>query len=201
MTATAGHAAAPAPPAASAHVAGPRAAWPDEGATSFGARTAGALAVGGGALVTVAVAAPHLAHHALLAGTLLALAATTAAGAVAALRGPGRAPRAAAGAATATGAAVLVVAPTWGLVGTAAVTAGALTLGGAVLLGVAARTPVARAGRAPGPWARIGALAVGALLASAATVHGLAATEAGAHAVPHGSHGLLLDPGTHGHHG
>ncbi|KSW20715.1 hypothetical protein [Cellulomonas sp. B6] len=203
MTTTAGRAAAAAPPAPSGpRGASARAAWPDEGGTSFGARSWGALAVGGGALVTVAVAVPHLASHVLLATALLLLAAATAVGSVATLRGPGRAARAAAGAATATGAAVLLSAPSWGLVGTAAVTAGALTLGGAVLLGVAARTPVGRADRTtPGPWARLGVLTVGALLASAATVHGLAATEAGAHAVPHGSHGLLLDPGTHGHHG
>lgn len=194
MTALAGPA-----PAATARGTASRAAWPAERGAAFAARTSGALASGGGALVATAVAAPHLGTHPAPAVGLLVAAAAAAGTVVATLRGPGPATRRAAGAAALLGGAVLVVSPVWGLVGTAAVTAGALALVGAVLLAAAARPRTAPDADA-GPWTRLLALAAGALLVSAVAVHGLAATEAGAHAVPHGSHGLL-GGGSHGHHG
>lgn len=159
----------------------------------------GALGLG---LVACGTGAGHLAHDLAVGAALTALGLTALGWGVVALRGPTPAPRAAAGAALAAGPAVLLSAPLTGTATTAAEAAAlVLALATAILLalGVRAAGTAGPHRRAPGGPAQAGVLAAGALLVALVTVPGLAATEAGAHAVPHGSHGLPAESGHAGH--
>lgn len=173
-----------------------------EGALQALTRQWSSLAALGLGLVACGVGAGHLEHH-LPVGIALAAFGLLAIGwGVLALRGPAPAPRAAAGVALVSGPAVLLSSPLTGTATTAA-EAAALVLGlvAGVLLALglrAAGAPGPRR-RAPGGAGQAGTLAAGALLVALVTVPGLAATEAGAHAVPHGSHGLPAGTGHAGH--
>jgi hypothetical protein len=172
-----------------------------EGALALTGRTWAALGALGFGLVASGTGAGHLEHH-LAVGVALAAAGIAAIGwAVLALRGPAPAPRAAVAALLVTGPATLLSAPLTGTATTAAEGAAlVLALGAAILLALGRR-----AAGAPGRLHRLGGagqagvLALGALLVALVTVPGLAATEAGAHAIPHGSHGLPAQPGHAGH--
>lgn len=172
-----------------------------EGALALTGRTWSALGALGFGLVANGLGAGHLAHH-LAAGVALAATGLAAVGwAVLALRGPAPAQRAAVVGLLAAGPAALASAPLTGTATTAAEGAAlVLALGSAILLALGTR-----AAGAPGRPHRLGGpgqaavLTVGALLVALVTVPGLAATEAGAHAVPHGSHGLPAETGHAGH--
>ncbi|HYQ77341.1 hypothetical protein [Cellulomonas sp.] len=187
---------------ASAAVEGVGAGTADEGALQALTRQWSSLAALGLGLVACGVGAGHLEHHLPVGVALAALGLVAIGWGVLALRGPAPAPRVAAGVALASGPAVLLSAPLTGTATTAA-EAAALVLGLAagVLLALglrAAGAPGPRR-RAPGGAGQAGTLAAGALLVALVTVPGLAATEAGAHAVPHGSHGLPAETGHAGH--
>ncbi|WP_454050881.1 hypothetical protein [Cellulomonas sp. Marseille-Q8402] len=183
-----------------APVAGPAVGPAVEGALAQGARMWAALGALGFGLVANGIGAGHLEHH-LAVGVALAVVGLVAAGwAVLALRGPVPAARAAVAGLLVAGPTALLSAP---LTGTAPTTAEAaalvLGLGAAIVLALgdrAAATPGPRRLGGPG---QAGVLAAGALLVALVTVPGLAATEAGAHAVPHGSHGLPAETGHAGH--
>ncbi|QGQ18646.1 hypothetical protein GC089_04550 [Cellulomonas sp. JZ18] len=172
-------------------------------------RTWGGYGALGTGLVLVALGAEHLRHHPALSVLLLPLGAATLLVAVLSLRGAGRHLRPGGVLTAVAGAAAVLAGLGTGRTGTAELVALVLgVLSGALLAasagpraaGVVARrdgrgeqdTPGDDGGNA---WSRLALLALGALLASAATVQGLAATEAGEHAVPHGLHGIG------GHHG
>jgi hypothetical protein len=179
-----------------------RAALSIEGALELTARLWAATAALGLGLVTAGTGSGHLAHH-LPVGLALSTAGLVAVGwSLAALRGPAPAPRAAVAGLLVTGPAVLASAPLTATAVTAAHGAAlVLALGAAILLALARREATAPGPRRPvGPGATAGVLAAGALLVALVTVPGLAATEAGAHAVPHGSHGLPAEQGHHGGH-
>ena len=173
-----------------------------EGALELTARLWAATAALGLGLVTAATGSGHLAHH-LAVGLALSAAGLVAVGwSLAALRGPAPAPRAAVAGLVLLGPAVLATPPLTATAVTAAHGAAlVLALGAAILLALAQREASAPGPRRPvGPGATAGVLAAGALLVALVTVPGLAATEAGAHAVPHGSHGLPAEQGHHGGH-
>lgn len=172
-----------------------------EGALALTGRTWSALGALGFGLVANGLGAGHLEHHPAVGVALAATGLAAVGWAVLALRGPAPAPRAAVVALLVAGPAALVSAPLTGTVTTAAEGAAlVLALGSAILLALGTR-----AAGAPGRPRRLGGpgqaavLAVGALLVALVTVPGLAATEAGAHAVPHGSHGLPAGTGHAGH--
>ncbi|WP_431837495.1 hypothetical protein [Cellulomonas sp. Y8] len=173
-----------------------------EGALQAMTRQWASLAALGLGLVACGVGAGHLEHHLPVGVALSTLGLVAIGWGVLALRGPAPVPRAAAGVALASGPAVLLSSP---LTGTATTTAeaAALVLGLAVgillALGQRAGTAPGARRRAPGGAGQAGTLAAGALLVALVTVPGLAATEAGAHAVPHGSHGLPAETGHAGH--
>lgn len=179
-------------------------AWPQEGTGVFAARTWGGYAALGTGLVLLALGSEHLDHHVAASVLLLPLGAAAIAVAVLALRGGGRHLRVGGPVVAAAGAAGILTGLATAQAGTAEVTALGLGVVGGALLAAAGRP-----GAAPVPpaadartaarraWGRLALLSAGALLASAATVNGLAATEAGEHAVPHGLHGLVGG----GHHG
>ena len=202
-----GHAPAPARPAGGAVSPDARAGIDDtdggaEGALQALTRQWSALAALGLGLVDCGIAAGHLEHHLPVGVGLAALGLVTIGWGVLALRGPAPAPRAAAGVALAAGPAVLLSAPLTGTATTAAeATALALALAVGILLGLGLRAAgdPAPHRRAPGGAGQAGTFAVGALLVALVTVPGLAATDAGAHAVPHGSHGLPAETGHAGH--
>lgn len=172
-----------------------------EGALALTGRTWSALGALGFGLVANGLGAGHLEHH-LAVGVALAVAGLAAMGwAVLALRGPAPAPRVAVAGLLVAGPAALLSSPLTGTVATAAEAAAlVLALGSAILLALGTR-----AAGAPGRPHRLGGagqagvLAAGALLVALVTVPGLAATEAGAHAVPHGTHGLPAETGHAGH--
>ena len=97
----------------------------------------------------------------------------------------------------------MMVASLFGLFISAALAIGRRAAGGAGTAGPGAGRPDAAA--SPQGWRFLVALTIGGLLFSGLTTPALAATEAGAHAVPHGSHGLpaspspTLDPTGHQH--
>jgi hypothetical protein len=172
-----------------------------EGALALTGRTWAALGALGFGLVASGIGAGHLEHH-LAVGVALAVTGLSAVGwAVLALRGPAPSPRVAGAGLLVAGPAALVSSPLTGTATTAAEAAAlVLALGAAILLALGTR-----AAGAPGRQHRLGGagqagvLALGALLVALVTVPGLAATEAGAHAVPHGSHGLPAETGHAGH--
>jgi hypothetical protein len=174
----------------------------DEGALRALTRQWSSLAALGLGLVACGVGAGHLEHH-LPVGVALAAFGLVAIGwGVLALRGPAPVPRAAAGVALASGPAVLLSAPLTGTATTAAEGAAlvlALAVGILLALGLRAAGSPGPRRRAPSGAGQAGTLAAGALLVALVTVPGLAATEAGAHAVPHGSHGLPAETGHAGH--
>lgn len=192
--ATGATARAPAPGAAGAR---------GEGALVLATRVWPALGTLGLGLLVCGIGAGHLAHHLAVGVALAALGLVALVWSVAVLRGPTRTPRAAVGALAVTGPAVLLTAPLTGTRPTAAEGAAlVLALVSAVLVALGERTaadPAPRRDRAPGPLGQVGVLASGALLVALVTVPGLAATEAGAHAVPHGSHGLPAEEHHPGH--
>jgi hypothetical protein len=162
-----------------------------------GARRGAPTAVLGLGLIAAALGAEHLAAHPLVGVPLVALAAASLAWAGLALRGPVPGVPAAVAVLTVAGPAVLLSpVPIGAVPGLAEAAAATLALGAAITLALGARLGTAR--RGPRPWGQIGSLALAALLVAVVTVPGLAATEAGAHAVPHGSHGL---PAVQHHHG
>jgi len=173
-----------------------------EGALQALTRQWASLAALGLGLVACGVGAGHLEHHLPVGVALSALGLVALGWGVLALRGPAPVPRAAAGVALASGPAVLLSSPLTGTATTAA-EAAALVLGLAagilLALGQRAGTAPGARRRAPGGAGQAGTLAAGALLVALVTVPGLAATEAGAHAVPHGSHGLPAETGHAGH--
>lgn len=173
-----------------------------EGAVQAFVRQWAALGALGLGLVACGIGAGHLAHHLAVGIALAAIGLVAVGWGVLALRGPAPAPRAAAGAALATGPAVLLSAPLTATATTAAEGAAlVLALGVGILLAVGQRSAADPRPhrRAPGGAGQAGTLAAGALLVALVTVPGLAATEAGAHAVPHGSHGLPAETGHAGH--
>jgi hypothetical protein len=162
-----------------------------------GARTGAATAALGLGLLAAALGAEHVAAHPLVGVPLVALAAAALTWSVLALRGPVPGVAGTVAALLVTGPAVLLSPLPAGSVPGLAEAAGAtLALGAAITLALGVRLGHAR--HAPRPWGQLGALALAALLVATITVPGLAATEAGARAVPHGSHGL---PAEHAHHG
>jgi hypothetical protein len=158
-----------------------------------GARTGAATAALGLGLLAAALGAEHVAAHPLVGVPLVALAAAALTWSVLALRGPVPGVAGTVAALLVTGPAVLLSPLPAGLAEAAGAT---LALGAAITLALGVRLGHAR--HAPRPWGQLGALALAALLVATITVPGLAATEAGARAVPHGSHGL---PAEHAHHG
>ncbi|GIG35371.1 hypothetical protein [Cellulomonas pakistanensis] len=171
-----------------------------EGALQALARQWAALGALGLGLVASGVGAGHLAHHLAVGVALAALGLTALAWGVLALRGPAPVPRAAVGVALAAGPAVLLSAPLTASATTAAEAAAlVLALAVGILLALGQRAAAGPRRRAPGGAGQAGTLALGALLVALVTVPGLAATEAGAHAVPHGSHGLPAETGHAGH--
>lgn len=162
-----------------------------------GARTGAATAALGLGLLAAALGAEHLAAHLWVGVALVALAAASLAWAVLALRGPVPGVRATVAALTIAGPAVLLSpVPTGGVPGPAEAAGAALGLGTAITLALGHR--LGTSPRCPRAAGQIGSLALAALLVAVVTVPGLAATEAGAHAVPHGSHSL---PAERHHHG
>lgn len=174
-----------------------------EGALALTGRTWAALGALGFGLVASGTGAGHLEHHPAVGVALAATGIAAIGWAVLALRGPAPAPRAAVAALLVTGPATLLSAPLTGTATTAAEGAAlVLALGAAILLALGRRA--AAPDRPGGPHrlggaGQAGVLALGALLVALVTVPGLAATEAGAHAVPHGSHGLPAETGHSGH--
>lgn len=190
-------------------------AWPHERTAAFVARTWGGYGALGTGLLLVALGAEHLRHHPGLSALLVPLGAATLAAAVLSLRGAGRHLRPGGVLTAVSGAAAVLAGLGTGRTGTAelialglGVLAGVLLVASAGARGTAPGATVADASAATAPqdpgrratagaggtWSRLALLALGALVASAATVQGLAATEAGEYAVPHGLHGG-------GHHG
>ncbi len=194
---------APAPAGTAGRSVGGHDAWPAESTAAFVTRTWGAVAALGTGLVLIGLGAEHLEHHVAASLLLLPLGAASLATAVLALRGAGRHLLAGGPLVAAAGAAALLVGLATAQAGTAELAALGLGVTGGALLAAAHRLSAApdagsgtTAAAGSGVWGRLALLAVGALLASAGTVTGLAATEAGEHAVPHGLHGL-----GGGHHG
>ncbi|MBW0255524.1 hypothetical protein, partial [Cellulomonas sp. PS-H5] len=189
-------------PAAAGPARAPHRTAAGESALQALTRQWASLAALGLGLVACGVGAGHLEHHLPVGVVLSALGLVAIGWGVLALRGPAPVPRAAAGVALASGPAVLLSSPLTGTATTAA-EAAALVLGLAVgillALGQRAGTAPGVRRRAPGGAGQAGTLAAGALLVALVTVPGLAATEAGAHAVPHGSHGLPAETGHAGH--
>ncbi|WP_029290267.1 hypothetical protein [Cellulomonas sp. HZM] len=171
----------------------------DESAVLLWTRTWAALSALGAGLVLIGTGAPDVSRPG--GATLVALGALEAGWAVLALRGPLPRPHAALGG-LALGAGVVVVG---GVTGVAQLVALALQLAGAVLVAGHVRgqrrEPAERTGRPAGTWQRLAVLTSGAALVAVVTVPGLAGTDAGAHAVPHGSHGAAWLGGTRHHHG
>lgn len=195
-----GHPVLRARPASGTRVA-PAADVTAEGALALTGRTWSALGALGFGLVANGIGAGHLEHHLAVAVALAVTGLAAVGWAVLALRGPAPAPRVAVATLLVAGPAALLSAPLTGTVTTAAEAAAlALALGAAILLALGTR-----AAGAPGRPRRLGGagqagvLAAGALLVALVTVPGLAATEAGAHAVPHGTHGLPAETGHAGH--
>lgn len=174
-----------------------------EGALVLATREWAALGTLGLGLLACGIGAGHLAHHLAVGVALTVLGLVALGWSLIALRGPARAPRAAVGTLLVAGPAVLLTAPLTGTQPSAAEGAAlVLALGSAILLALgerAAATPAPRPRRTPGALGQVGVLASGALLVALVTVPGLAATEAGAHAVPHGSHGLPAEQHHPGH--
>ncbi|MEV7973551.1 hypothetical protein [Cellulomonas sp. NPDC089187] len=147
-------------------------------------------------LVTIGIGAGHLAHYLPVGIGLLLVGFTGLGWAVLALRGTIPSARPALLALVVTAPLVLLSARFTGTLPTAA-EASALTLGllTAVLIGLHLRTdPV---DQAPPAGQQALAMFAGAMLVATITVPGLAATDAGAHAVPHGSHGLPAEQHHH----
>lgn len=176
-----------------------------EGSLQLGTRLWASMAALGFGLVAAGIGSGHLEHHLAVGIAVAALGLVAIGWSLAALRGPAPAPRAAVGVLLVAGPAVLLTSPLTGTATTAAEGAAlVLALGAAIALALGAR-----AATAPGTRRRAGAggqvalLASGALLVAMVTVPGLAATEAGAHAVPHGSHGSPSPglPAEQSHHG
>jgi hypothetical protein len=167
-----------------------------------GARTGAALAALGLGLVAAGLGAGHLAAHPtpvgrLVGGALVALAGVALGWGVLALRGPVPGPRVAVGLLLALSPAVLLSpVPTGTPPGPAEAVALLLAVAAAAVLAVGLR--LGTTDRRPTVLGQVGSLALAALLVAVVTVPGLAATDAGAHAVPHGSHGL---PAERSHHG
>jgi len=172
-----------------------------EGTLALATREWAALSTLGLGLLACGTGAGHLTHHPAVGVALTGLGLVALGWSLSTLRGPVRAPRASVGALLVAGPAVLLTAPLTGARPTAAEGAAlVLALGAAILLALGERTATGPAPRrAPGPLAQAGVLAAGALLVALVTVPGLAATEAGAHAVPHGSHGLPAEEHHPGH--
>ncbi|QHT56632.1 hypothetical protein GXP71_11415 [Cellulomonas sp. H30R-01] len=168
-------------------------------------RVGAADATLGAGLVLVALGAEHMGHAPVVAVAAVVLGLAQLVWACAALRGPVPLPRAALAVLLVGGAGWLVVQPATGEpLGHADVAVAGLQVGAALL--VAGGLRLARDGgarrRAPaGALVQLVALVVGAGLVAAVTVPALAATDAGAHAQPHGSHGLPGLPGLGGHAG
>lgn len=174
-----------------------------EGTLQLGARLWASMAVLGFGLVASGIGSGHLEHH-LAVGVAVAVVGLAAIGwSLAALRGPAPAPRVAAAVLLVAGPGVLLTSPLTATATTAAEGAAlVLGLGAAIALALATRAATAPGVRRRiGPGAQVGLLASGALLVALVTVPGLAATEAGAHAVPHGSHGTPALPAEQSHHG
>lgn len=172
-----------------------------EGALELTGRTWAALGALGFGLVACGIGAGHLEHH-LVVGIALAVVGLAAVGwSLPALRGPAPVPRIAVAALLVAGPAALLSSPATATVTTAAEGAAlVLALGSAILLALGTRAASAPGRRrALGGRGQVGVLAAGALLVALVTVPGLAATDAGAHAVPHGSHGLPAETGHGGH--
>ena len=162
--------------------------------TALVARTWGGCAGLGTGLLLVGVGSGHLGHSTDAAAALLALAAGALVAAAGTLHGAAD-PRVAAVLLALTGAATVAVGAATHRFGTAELTTATLGLVGAVLLGWAthARTRARREGQVRPTSGRTAAarlvlLSLGAFAVAAATGGGLAATEAGDHAVPHGTH-------------
>jgi len=155
-----------------------------------------ALAALGFGLVTLGIGAGHLDHH-LPVGIALTVAGALGIGwAVLALRGTLPRPRPATLTLVVLAPAALLSAPLTGTALTAAeASALALGLGAAVLTALHLRCGVEQSAPPAGRLAL--ALFVGAMLIAAVIVPGLAATTAGEHAVPHGSHGLPTEEHHH----
>ena len=169
--------------------AGTTTAWPDEPLAAFVTRTWGGCAALGAGLLLTGVGAEHLGAHPVVAAVLLALAAGALGSAVVALRGgAAHLPRAAVVLALAGGAAAASGLATQRF-GAAELTASALGVLGAVLLGASGHvTGTGDDRRAEHGATRLVLLVLGALAVAAACTTGLAATEAGDHAVSHGLH-------------
>jgi len=176
-------------------------------------RTWAADAALGAALVQFALGAEHLGDHVVLAAILITWGAAETLWAVLALRGPVPLPRSALAVLLVGAAGWVVVQPATGTtIGTADVAVVVLQLAAAMLLAARLRAGRERAGREDGPKiaaptpVAVGAgrqlmvMAAGALVFATITVPGLAATNAGAHAVPHSEHSVSWLGGGH-HHG
>jgi hypothetical protein len=185
-----------------------------EGVLALAAREWAALGALGLGLLACGSGAGHLALHPAIGGALTALGLAALGWSLLTLRGPVRAPRAAVGALLVAGPAVLLTAPLTGTQPSAAEGAAlVLALGSAIALALGERAASApdpgtgdrrrrrpfRRRRALGALGQVAVLGSGALLVALVTVPGLAATEAGAHAVPHGSHGLPAEEHHPGH--
>jgi len=166
------------------------------------ARTWAADASLGAGLVLFALGAEHLVDHVALAVVLIGWAAAETLWAVLALRGPVPLPRSALAVLLAGAAGWVVVQPASGLrIGAADAAVVVLQLAAALLLAAHVRGHGhARRAVPVGAVRQLLVMAVGALLATVVAVPGLAATNAGAHAVPHSEHTVSWWGGGH-HHG
>lgn len=155
-----------------------------------------ALAGLGFGLIALGVGSGHVGPHPVVGAVDVGIGLAATAWALAALRGPRALGSRPAVALAVAAPVILLSAPIAGVLPTAA-EASALALGtfSAVLAALAIRLGPEPADPPAGRQAA--ALAVGALLVATLTVPGLAATNAGEHAVPHGSHGLPAEQHHH----
>ncbi|MBD8057395.1 hypothetical protein IC607_00215 [Cellulomonas sp. JH27-2] len=180
---------------------------------ALAARTWAADAALGAGLVLFALGAEHLGDHVVLAAILITWGAAETLWAVLALRGPAPLPRSALAVLLVGAAGWVVVQPaTRTTIGTADLAVVVLQLAAAMLLAARLRAGRVGAGRgnratggaatpvAVGAGRQLAVMAAGALVVATVTVPGLAATNAGAHAVPHSEHSVSWLGGGH-HHG
>jgi hypothetical protein len=148
-------------------------------------------------LVTIGIGAGHVEHHLIAAVALVAVGFAAIGWSVLALRGPVPFARQTTLALVVAAPLVLLSAPLTATVPTAA-EASALALGLLTAVMTAWQLRLGPDGAAvPSPGRQALVLFCGAMVVATLTVPGLAATNAGEHAVPHGSHGLPAEQHHH----
>lgn len=147
-------------------------------------------------LVTIGIGAGHVEHHLIAAVALVAVGFATIGWSLLALRGPVPFARPTTLVLVVAAPLVLLSAPLTATVPTAA-EASALALGLLTAVLIAWQLRLGPGDTAPSAGRQALALFLGAMVVATLTVPGLAATNAGEHAVPHGSHGLPAEQHHH----